>query len=51
MAFALFEMRVVLATLLPRLAIRVTERPPKVTLRAFLFAPEGGTKVVVERRD
>jgi cytochrome P450 len=50
MAFALLEMRVVLATLLPRVRLRLPNRPAKVTLRAFLFAPEGGTKVVVEER-
>jgi cytochrome P450 len=49
-AFALFEMRVVLATLLPRVRLRLPGKPAKVTLRTFLFAPEGGTKVVVEER-
>jgi cytochrome P450 len=49
-ALALLEMRVVLATLLPRVRLRVSDQPAKVTLRSFLFAPEGGTKVVVEER-
>ncbi len=46
MAFALFEMRVVLATLLPRISLRLTDGPAKVTLRSFLFAPSAGTRVV-----
>jgi cytochrome P450 len=50
MAFALFEMRIVLATMLSRLKLRLPKEPAKVVLRSFLFAPEGGTKVVVEER-
>jgi cytochrome P450 len=50
MAFALLEMRVVLATLLPRVRLRLPAKPAKVKLRSFLFAPEGGTRVVVEER-
>jgi cytochrome P450 len=50
MAFALFEMRVVLASLLSRMRVRLPRGPAKVTLRSFLFAPEGGPRVVVEER-
>jgi cytochrome P450 len=48
MAFALYEMRVVLSTLLPRVQLRLPDPPSKVTLRTFLFAPSGGPQVVVE---
>jgi cytochrome P450 len=50
MAFALLEMRVVLATLLPRVVMRLPKGPAKVALRSLLFAPQGGTRVVVEER-
>jgi cytochrome P450 len=49
-AFALMEMRVVLATLLGRVRLRLPDPPAKVGLRFFLFAPKGGTRVVVEER-
>jgi hypothetical protein len=41
---------VVLAALLPRVRLRLPGTPAKVKLRSFLFAPEGGTRVVVEER-
>jgi cytochrome P450 len=50
MAFALLEMRVVLAALLSRVRLRLPRGPARVALRSFLFAPEGGTRVVVEER-
>ncbi len=50
MAFALMEMRVVLATLFARVTLRAPEPPPRIGLRGFLFAPQGGTKVVVDAR-
>jgi cytochrome P450 len=50
MAFALFEMRVVLATLLPRVRLRLPDKPATITLRSFLFAPSGGPRVIVEER-
>ena len=50
MAFALLEMRVVLATLLPRVRLHLPYPPSKVTLRSVLFAPKGGTRVVMEER-
>jgi cytochrome P450 len=49
MAFALYEMRVVLATLLSSVELRVPDKPAKVTLRSFLFAPSGGPRVSVGR--
>lgn len=51
MAFALFEMKVVLATMLTRVRLEIAEPLPlKVALRAFMFAPKGGTRVRVTRR-
>jgi cytochrome P450 len=50
MAFALLEMRVVLATLLPRVRLRLPDKPARVLLRGFLFAPSGGPRVVVDER-
>src|SRR6202012_4489247 len=40
MAFALFEMRVVLATLLARVRLRAVGPPAKVTVRTFLLSPK-----------
>jgi cytochrome P450 len=48
MAFALQEMRVVLATLLSELRLAPVGKPAGLTLRSFLFAPKGGTRVMVE---
>ena len=51
MAFALYEMKVVLATVLARVRLRPVEStPPKVALRGFTHAPRGGVPVVVEAR-
>jgi cytochrome P450 len=51
MAFALFEMRVVLATVLSRVRMQlVMKRPARVVLRAFTHAPEKGVPVVVTER-
>jgi cytochrome P450 len=50
MAYALLEMRVVLATLLSRVRLRLPDAPPNVTLQGVFFAPKGGTRVVVEER-
>ena len=47
MAFALVEMRVVLATVLARVRLRlVDERPARVVLRAFTHAPAKGVRVI-----
>jgi cytochrome P450 len=48
MAFALFEAKVVLGTLLGEVAFRLPRPPAKVSLRSFMFAPAGGPEVVVE---
>ncbi len=51
MAFALFEMRVVLATVLARVDLRlVAKRPARVRLRAFTHAPSKGVRVIATRR-
>lgn len=51
MAFALYEMKVVLATILRRYRLRLRQRAPlRVVLRGFTFAPKGGTEVVVQTR-
>jgi cytochrome P450 len=50
MAFALHEMKVMLATMLGaglRLSLERPE-PVEATLRGFIYAPAGGTRVVVE---
>jgi cytochrome P450 len=47
MAFALYEMRVVLAALLPRVPLELPDAPAKVALRSFLFAPARGPRVRV----
>lgn len=49
MAFALYEMKVVLATVLSR--VRLRKRDPalaRIKLRGFTFVPAGGAEVVVE---
>jgi hypothetical protein len=48
MAFALFEARVVLGTLLREVVFRLPGPPAKVSLRSFMFSPAGGPRVVVE---
>jgi cytochrome P450 len=52
LAFALFEMKVVLATILARVSLELTRpEPAKVKLRGFTHAPNGGVPVkVVQRR-
>jgi cytochrome P450 family 110 len=50
MAFALYEMKVVLATILTRTRLRLT-RPVKVVRRTLTLAPSRGTEVeLIERR-
>jgi cytochrome P450 len=52
MAFALYEMRIVLATILKRARLELERPAPlKVVLRSFVFAPEGGTRVRVAALD
>ena len=51
MAFALYEMKIVLSTVLSRARLRLSAgRPLGVELRSFVFAPEGGTTVVLDER-
>jgi cytochrome P450 len=48
MAFALFEMRVVLSTILSRVRLELVEKEPaRVQLRGFTHAPRGGVQVIV----
>jgi cytochrome P450 len=47
MAFALFEARIVLATLLAERTLVLPVPPARVTLRSFFFAPSGGPRVVL----
>jgi cytochrome P450 len=48
MAFAQFEMTVVLATVLSRARLRLDGPPVEVVRRSITFAPSGGTRVVRE---
>jgi cytochrome P450 len=47
MALALYEMRLVLQTLLPQVPLRLPDPPAKVRLRSFLFSPARGPRVLV----
>jgi cytochrome P450 len=47
MAFALYEMKVVIATVLSRMRLSLADRKPaRVVLRGFAFSPQGGTRVI-----
>jgi cytochrome P450 len=49
MAFAMYELKLVLATVLSRVRLRKARpEPARVVLRGFTFVPQGGTEVVVE---
>ena len=51
MAFALFEMKIVLATVLARVRLRrASTKPTRAMLRAFTHAPRGNVPVIVEER-
>jgi cytochrome P450 len=51
MAFALYELKIVLATVLRSRELRLKKHAPlRVVLRSFVFAPAGGTPVVIEGR-
>jgi cytochrome P450 len=50
MAFAQFEMRVVLQTVVPRARMRLADGPATVTRRGITLAPSGGTRIVLEER-
>jgi cytochrome P450 len=49
MHFALYEMKIVLATLLANLEIEAVRKKSIVGLRSFVLSPRGGTKVRVVR--
>jgi cytochrome P450 len=52
MAFALYEMKMVLATVLSRAALRLAnDRPIRAVRRAITLTPSGGMRVVLVRRD
>ena len=49
MAYAMYEMKVVLATLLSKVTLRFADgRPPEVTCRAVFHSPVRGLRVVAE---
>lgn len=49
MAFAMHEMRVVMAEMLRRMELRLKKQGPiQTVLRSLLYAPKGGTAVVIE---
>jgi cytochrome P450 len=50
MAFAMFEMRIVLAAVVQRAELRLAGPPATVVRRGITLAPSGGTRVVVSRR-
>ena len=50
MAFAFYEMRVVLATVLSQLSLRAGDEPLEVSLRSFTLVPKGGSQVVLTAR-
>ncbi len=51
MAFAMYELKIVLATVLRSMRLRLARPAPlEVVLRSFVFAPQGGTEVVVTGR-
>jgi len=50
MAFALYEMRVVLGTVLARARLRLDGPPVRVVRRTLTLAPSRGTRVVLEGR-
>ncbi len=51
MAFAVYEMKIVLSTILSRLKLRVVKpKKAKILVRGFTHSPRGGVPVIVERR-
>jgi cytochrome P450 len=50
MAFALYEMKIVLATVLARARLRLADREVKVVRRTLTFAPSRGTRVILTER-
>lgn len=50
MAFALYEMKIVLAMVFARAELRLTGGRVRVVRRTLTFAPSGGTRVVLTER-
>ncbi len=50
MAFAQFEMRIVLQTVVPRARMHLANGPSKVVRRGITLAPSRGTEVVLDQR-
>jgi cytochrome P450 len=51
MAFALYEMKIVLATVLRRTKLKLAKPGPlAIQLRALVMGPQGGTRVIFEKR-
>jgi cytochrome P450 len=50
MAFAQFEMRVVLQTVVPRARMRLAGSAARVVRRGITLAPSGGTRIVLDER-
>ena len=48
MAFAQFEMRMVLATVVPRVRMRLANGAARIVRRGITLAPSGGTRVIVD---
>jgi len=51
MAFAQFEMRIVLQTVVPRARMQLADGPATVSRRGITLAPSGGTRVVLQQRE
>jgi len=49
MAFAMFEMRTVIQTIVPRMKLTLADGEAKVVRRGITLAPSGGTRVVASR--
>jgi len=51
MAFSLYEMKIVLASVLTRTRLQKRRNEPaRVTLRGFTLVPKGGTQVILRER-
>jgi cytochrome P450 len=50
MAFAQFEMRIVVQTVVSRARMRLADGPANVTRRGITLAPAGGTRVILDER-
>ena len=50
MAFAQFETRIVLQTVVARARMRLADGPARVVRRGITLAPAGGTRIVLDER-